>query len=265
MKSAVTSGRSREATILDSLQKKVLLITGSLGSLGRSAVQMFLERGASLFCCDRLSVNEYPDIERLGKEYGEQRVVFHQADASEENEVIALIAALDSHYGRLDGVYHNVYTSVWKPAAELSLQEWESTIKGTMTSTFLISKYALPLMIRSGGGSIVNTSSVLGQILSPECSPYGTAKAGINHFTRAVAQDYGRYGIRANVLVPGDFNSREGLTRQSEKEKAAILRNTWMGRSGTVEEVNEVAAFLLSDASSYVTGALYNVDGGFHQ
>lgn len=251
--------------MLSSLHNKAVLITGGLGSLGRSAIQMFLERGASLFCCDRIPVGEHPEIERVRKQYGEERVIFHQADVTKEEEVISLMGELDRRFGRLDGVYHNVYTSVWKPAAELSLQEWENTIKGTMTSTFLICKYALPLMIRSGGGSIVNTSSVLGQILSPECSPYGTAKAGMNHFTRAVAQDYGRFGIRANVLVPGDFGTVEGLAKQSDKEKAAMLRNTWMGRSGTVDEVNEVAAFLLSDASSYVTGSLYAVDGGFHQ
>lgn len=250
---------------MTTLQNKVVLITGSLGSLGRSAISMFLERGAVLFCCDRTPISLYPEMERIRDEYGGQRIVFRQADASSEDQVIGMIAEVERCFGRLDGIYHNVYTSVWKRATELSLQEWEDTLRGTMTSAFLVCKHGLPLMIRSGGGSIVNTSSILGRIPSPECSPYGTAKAGLNHFTRVLAQDYARDGIRANVLVPGDFSSDEGLARQSEKEKEAIRRNAWLGRSARADEVNEVAAFLLSDASSYVTGSLYAVDGGFHQ
>ncbi|QJD81713.1 SDR family oxidoreductase [Cohnella herbarum] len=82
--------------------------------------------------------------------------------------------------------------------------------------------------------------------------------------TRVVAADYAQHGIRANVLVPGDFDTKEAIGRQSEQQKAAIRTKARLGRSGAADEINEVAAFLLSDASSYVTGASYRVDGGFH-
>lgn len=251
-------------SLLNLLHNKVVLITGCLGALGRSAVSMFLQKGAVLIGCDLHPLDQFPDIERLQWEYGEQRFVYRQADMCDEEQVIAVIAEAERRFGRLDGTYHNVYTNVWKPALELSLEEWEATIRGTLTSTFLVCKHALPLMIRSGGGSIVNTSSILGQIVSPECLAYGTAKAGVNQFTRVLAADYARHGIRANVLVPGDFRSDEALARQSDKEKEAMRRNAWLGRSGRADEINEVAAFLLSDASSYVTGSLYAADGGYH-
>jgi NAD(P)-dependent dehydrogenase (short-subunit alcohol dehydrogenase family) len=249
---------------MNMLSNKVVLITGGLGALGRSAVRMFLARGAVVFACDRHPLEKFPDIEALRAQYGEQRFAYMQADLCLEDQVMSVIAEIERCFGRLDGTYHNVYTNVWKPALELSLSEWEDSIRGTLTSTFLVNKYALPLMIQSGGGSIVNTSSVLGQIVSKGCLAYGAGKAAIHQFTRVLAADYAEYGIRANVLVPGDFRSDEDLPRQSDKEKEAIRNNAWLGRSGSADEINEVAAFLLSDASSYVTGSLYTADGGFH-
>lgn len=246
------------------LHDKVVLITGCMGAVGRSAIRLFLERGAVVFGCDCQPLESFPIIEQLRDQYGEGRFVFRQADLCDEEQVKSVMAEIERCFGRLEGTYHNVYTNVWKPALELSLTEWEDTIRGTLTSTFLVNKHAIPLLIRSGGGSIVNTSSVLGQIVSKGCLAYGAAKAGVNQFTRVLAADYAQYGIRANVLVPGDFSSDEALARQSDKEKEAIRQNAWLGRSGRVDEINEVAAFLLSDASSYVTGSLYTVDGGFH-
>lgn len=250
---------------MNMLHNKVLLVTGGLGALGRSAVQMFLARGAVVFACDRHPLERFPDIEALQSQYGEQRFAYKQADLCDEKQVMSVMSDIESSFGRLDGTYHNVYTNVWKPALELSLTEWEDSIRGTLTSTFLVNKYALPLMIKSGGGSIVNTSSILGQIVSKGCLAYGAGKAAMNQFTRVLAADYAEYGIRANVLVPGDFKSVEALQRSSDKEKEAKHKNVWLGRSGSADEINEVAAFLLSDASSYITGSLYAADGGFHQ
>jgi len=249
---------------MNSLQGKVLLITGGLGTLGLSAIRMFLERGAVVFACDRSGIDSCLEAQRLAEQYGQDRFMFMQADMCSEDQVIAVAAAVRSRHGRLDGTYHNVYTNVWKPALLLSLTEWEDTIRGTLTSTFLVCKYALPLLIEAGGGSIVNTSSILGQIAQQECLAYGAAKAGVNQFTRVLAADYAKHGIRANVLVPGDFESDEVLSRQSGQPSQAIRDCTWLGRSGRADEINEVAAFLLSDASSYVTGSTYTVDGGFH-
>jgi len=247
------------------LQDKVIWITGALGMLGRSAVAMFLDRGAVIFANDRKPLEEAPDIVRLQEQYGEERLQYLQADLTEESQVIAAVKTLERSFERLDGSYHTVYANVWKPALELSLEEWEYTVRGTLTSTFLVCKHAIPLMIRSGGGSIVNTSSILSQIVSPGCLAYGAAKAAVNQLTRVIAADYAECGIRANVLVPGDFRSQELLSKQSDREKESIRRHTWLGRSGSAEEINEAACFLLSDASSYVTGALFTVDGGFHQ
>jgi len=250
---------------LTQLQGKVIWITGALGSLGRSGIRMFLERGASVYATDLSPIERFPEIQRFAEQAGEQRFVFRQADACDEASVIETTADIERKFGRLDGLLHTVYTNVWKPALELTVAEWEDTIRGTLTSTFVVNKYAISLMIRSGGGSIVNTSSILGEIVAPGCLAYGAGKAGVNQFTRVVAADYAKRGIRANVLVPGDFSSDERLAQQSEQAKEAMKRLSWIGRSGRSDEICETAAFLLSDAASYITGALFRVDGGFHQ
>ncbi|WP_274362103.1 SDR family NAD(P)-dependent oxidoreductase [Paenibacillus thermotolerans] len=250
---------------MNTLQDKVIFITGALGTLGRSAVSMFLSRGASVAACDLAGIENCPDSERLAEQYGKERFLFVEADVCDENSVISIVSEIERKFGRLDGSYHNVYTNVWKPALELTLAEWEASIRGTLTSTFIVCKHVLPLMIRSGGGSIVNTSSILGQIVSPGCLAYGAAKAGVNQFTKVLAADYARYGIRANALVPGDFKPDDMLAGLTEQAKETIRSVVWLGRSGRADEINEMAAFLLSDASSYITGALLPVDGGFHQ
>lgn len=249
---------------MGALQDKVIWITGGLGELGRSAIAMFLARGAVLFVCDRIPIERYPEIERLKRQYGDQRLQFAQADVCDERAVQSVMSDIERCFGRLDGTYHNVYTNVWKPAVELSLPEWDETIRGTLTSTFLVCKYAIPLMIRSGGGSIVNTSSILGEIPSKGCLAYGAAKAGVIQFTRVLAVDYAQDGIRANALLPGNFLSDQRLAEEMAQPDAGIRRSTWLGRSGSADEINEMASFLLSDAASYVTGSAYKVDGGFH-
>ncbi|GIP37579.1 NAD(P)-dependent oxidoreductase [Paenibacillus sp. J31TS4] len=245
------------------LEEKIILITGALGQAGRSAARLFLEKGARLALCDRRPLADAPEVERLREQVGDRRFLFIEADVCTEEGAAALIARVEEHYGRLDGLYHNVYTNVWKPLLDLSLTEWEETLKGTMTSAYLVCREAVPLMIRSGGGSIVNTSSILGQVPKKGCLAYGAGKAGLNQFTRVLAVDYAASGIRANVVVPGDFKSDEVLARQSEKSRQAMREETLAGRSGRADEINEVAAFLLSDAASYVTASLYTVDGGY--
>ncbi|PYI57536.1 SDR family NAD(P)-dependent oxidoreductase [Paenibacillus flagellatus] len=246
------------------LQGKTILITGAAGMLGRSAVPMFLEYGANVVGCDIVPLDRSPELQGALERYGDGRFLFLTADATDEEQVRMVVDAADAKFGRLDGTYHNVYTNIWKPALELSLDEWERTMRGTLTSTFLVCKHALPLLIRSGGGAIVNTSSVLGHLPKKGCLGYGAGKAGVNQLTRVIATDYADRGVRANVLVPGDFKSPERLDSLPESHQEMMRRETALGRSGSSDEVNRVAAFLLSDLASYITGSLYSVDGGYH-
>ncbi|WP_282943107.1 SDR family NAD(P)-dependent oxidoreductase [Paenibacillus sp. RC67] len=246
------------------LSGKVILVTGALGKLGLSAFNLFLERGARVVATDLASPEEASlKLEHTAASARKTEWMYMKSDARDEEQVTSVLECIRQRWGRLDGLYHNAYTQISKPAMELTSVEWNAVLSGTLTSTFLVNKYALPLMIESGGGVILNTSSVLSQKVKPACLAYGAAKAGVNQMTRVLAADYANSGIRANVLLPGDIKTEEALRQLSPAFKQAVAAQTPLGRSGTPEEVSELAAFLLSDASSYITGALITIDGGF--
>ncbi|MCQ6561017.1 SDR family oxidoreductase [Paenibacillus mendelii] len=245
------------------LDDKVILITGALGAAGSEAIKLFLERGALVAACDIRPVSDFAELDSLTEKYGSGRLMFVQGDMRNEADVREAVAAIDQTFGRLNGTYHNAYVNKVALIAEQSLEDWEDCIRGCLTSTFLVMKYSAALMIRSGGGSIVSTSSVLGgNILRSGNAGYGAGKAGLEQLTRIAALEYAPYGIRANAVVPGDFKSDEVLAAISQAHLDTMSKISMLGRSGRANEINEVAAFLLSDAASYVTGSMYPVTGG---
>lgn len=245
-----------------SLQDKVILITGALGDGGREAIRLFLEKGARVAANDILSVDRFTAWEKLIGQYGAERLLYVQADCCEELQVKATIDRVEAHFGKLDGCYHNVYANPSLSIDEMSMADWELSLRGTLTSAFLVCKYAAALMKRSGGGSIVNTSSILGTMPHSKNASYGAGKAGLEQLTRFAAMEYARYGIRVNAIAPGDFKGEELLRTMPPSHYEWMKSDSLIGRSGTPDEINEVAAFLLSDAASYVTGSVYPVNGG---
>jgi NAD(P)-dependent dehydrogenase (short-subunit alcohol dehydrogenase family) len=244
------------------LQDKVILITGCLGAAGHAAVKLFLERGALIAACDIKPEETFADAEELRRQYGSERLTYMRADMTQEDQVKRFVAQIEKDFGRLEGSYHTTYVNNCESIAKQSLESWEESIRGTLTSTFLVSKYAAALMMKSQGGSIVNISSVLGSIPKANNAAYGAGKAGIEQLTRVLAVEYAGYGIRANTVAPGDFKSEAVLANASEEHVKTMAGITLMGRSGFPNEINEVAAFLLSDGASYVTGSVYPVTGG---
>lgn len=246
------------------LRQKAILVTGALGALGQAAVRLFLERGASIVACDLKPIEEAEDIGELQTRYGSDRLAYLQADVTREDDLERLESWVEAQWGRLDGVYHNAYTNKTARIANQPLTEWEDTLRGTLTSSFLVCRCASRLMgPDGGGGSVVLTSSILGRVPVVENAAYSAAKAGVEQLVRVAAVELAPQGIRVNAIVPGDFKAESFLAQAGERFKETMRRLTLAGRSGYPNEINEVAAFLLSDAASYVTGAHYPVTGGF--
>lgn len=246
------------------LEDKVIWITGALGMLGQSAVPMFLERGARVAACDLTAEESVPEAAVWRRTYGGDRLQILQADMTRESEVQKAVASILAWCGRLDGAYHNVYVNKAWSIANQTLDDWEDTVRGTLTSAFLVCKHAAAAMLpEGGGGAIVLTSSILGSVPAAHNAAYGAAKAGVEQLVRVAALEYAANGIRVNAVVPGDFKSETVRAAASEASMEAIRKATLIGRSGYPGEINEAAAFLLSDAASYVTGSRYPVTGGF--
>jgi NAD(P)-dependent dehydrogenase (short-subunit alcohol dehydrogenase family) len=203
-----------------------------------------------------------PDAEMPGADMA-PRFLFVEADMTDETQIIRLMTTIQERFGRLDGLYHNVYANRTALIVNQTLADWEDAVRGTLTSTFLMNKHAARQMKTNGGGAIVNTSSILGSVPVPENAAYGASKAAVEQLTRVAAVELAPWHIRVNAIVPGDFKSEERIASYTERQKEAIREQTLIGRSGLPDEVNELAAFLLSDAASYATGSMYPITGGF--
>jgi len=189
-----------------------------------------------------------------------------RTDVLEEEQIKALMERAVKRFGRFDTLVNSagIPRSIAPDCEVLDppLHWWNMTIAGHLTSTMLACKYALPKMITSGGGSIVNISSTPSAWATMDLPSYSAAKAGVNQLTREVAATYGRDNIRCNVVVPGAVLTPRGRATMSPAMFELFAAETPLKRLAEAVDVAQVAVFLASDASSMVTGQSLNVDGG---
>jgi NAD(P)-dependent dehydrogenase (short-subunit alcohol dehydrogenase family) len=224
--------------------------------IGYACARVFVREGAKVLLVD-FSGAEGEAAASLGP-----AAVAHHADVSNEDEIEAMFATALNNFGRVDAAIHVAGTQGGR-APEISAEEYERMTATNLRGVLLSCKHAIRAMLRTGGGSIVNFSSV-GALNVEDRAPiaYAAAKAGGHSLTKAIAVEYGAKGIRANVIAPG-FTLTE-LTRKASPE---ILRQmsgkAALQRASLPEEQAEVAAFLASDRASFVTAAVIPVDGGW--
>jgi NAD(P)-dependent dehydrogenase (short-subunit alcohol dehydrogenase family) len=207
------------------------------------------------------------ESERLLREAGGDGV-FIRADVSDTTAVKDMIGQTVSRYGRLDAIYNNAaIVKGYGGPVEAEEADWDATMAVNVKGTYLCCKYAVPAMVESGGGSVINQSSVAaiqggGPPLSGPCAAYTTSKSAIIGLTHSVAYAYGHRNIRANSILPGltDTGMVASLLEAPEFRQA-MLDSTPLGRIGQPEDVAWVAVFLASDESSFVSGAHILVDG----
>ena len=247
------------------LQDKVIIVTGAASGIGRASAIRFAEMGAEVVAVDRAAA-----VEATAATIRQSGGKAHHAvaDIGSEAEVKAFVDVAVGLRGRLDGAFNNAGVDQHPSALhDLSLEEWRRVNAVNLDGTFLCVKHEVAAMLETGGGAIVNTSSVLGQVAIALNAAYTAAKHGVVGLTRAAAMEYSRQGVRVNAILPGAIEtemfragfSDPAMASQLEAIKAAHP----IGRMAQPVEVAEIAAWLLSDAASYVTGAAMPVDGGY--
>lgn len=247
------------------LKGKTALITGAGRGMGRSAALLFAREGASVAVCDRESAWAEETVAMIRDQGGEAVVAI--ADVSKSAEVQAALSLTVQTFGGLNILYNNA--GVWLnedgPAPDLPEEVWDRIISINLKGTFLGCKYGIPYLVEAGGGSIINVSSISGLRAGKDIyDAYAASKGGIISFTYSVASTWGIKGIRANVICPGSIETP--MTSGSYEDP--WVRKFWqtrtaLGRVGQPLEVAQSALWLASDESSYVTGAVILVDGGY--
>jgi NAD(P)-dependent dehydrogenase (short-subunit alcohol dehydrogenase family) len=246
------------------LDGKVALITGAGEGMGRAGAILFACEGARVGVLDVVPERAH-ETARLVEAAGGSALPL-VADVAVAEEVRAAVDALVAAHGKLDVLWANA--GIWDPGdgpvTELDPAAWERTLAVNLNGVFHACRFAIPKIVEAGGGSVIVTSSPVAVRPEPVYDAYVASKGAVLSLTKSIAQHYARRGVRANVLMPGAVAS--AMTRAALEDPAYIahnLRNTPLGRLGTPEDVARAALYLASDESSFVTGSVHWVDGGW--
>jgi NAD(P)-dependent dehydrogenase (short-subunit alcohol dehydrogenase family) len=248
------------------LEGKVVAITGAGRGIGRAAAELFAKEGAQVAILELDEVSGR-DAEKTIRDAG-GTATFIQTDVSDEESVRSAFAEVDRVFGGLHVLYNNASVYLGKhdtSVTKLDSATWRKVLGINLDSVFFCSKYGIPLMIRGGGGSVINTSSSAGQIGIPFCDSYTATKGGTTTLTRSMAVEYGPHGVRVNCIAPAAIQTdmvRESNLDNPDFDEALFIRSTPLRRWGTPEEVARIALFLASDDSTYMNGAVLVADGG---
>jgi NAD(P)-dependent dehydrogenase (short-subunit alcohol dehydrogenase family) len=249
------------------LKNKVAIITGAGSGQGRAAALIFSREGAKIVVSDwkpELGNETVTLVKQAGGE-----AIFIRTDVSESADVQNLVRTTVSTYGRIDVLYNNAgvgFSSPLSMADVISTPEadWDRVIAINLRSMYLTAKYGIPEMIKSGGGSIINTASIAALIGSEAAHAYTAAKGGMVALSRALAVEFGPKNIRVNCICPGAIDTPmiapviDPLKKTGQPFMTSPIR-----RLGTPEDIANCALYLASDESSFVTGATLVVDGGY--
>jgi NAD(P)-dependent dehydrogenase (short-subunit alcohol dehydrogenase family) len=246
------------------LEGKIVIITGVAGGIGRASALLFAKEGATILGIDIDEQRGKEVIDAIRKNGGKGH--FFRVDVSRVEDVKGFFEKVKD-LGGIDVLFNNAGIEVVKGLNETSEEEWDRCIDVNLKSVFFCCKSAVPIMMKKGAGVIINTASVAGLVGSFSPS-YSASKGGIIALTKALAVDLGPTGIRINCICPGAIETpmlERVIERQGDPEVVRDQRrqNYPMGRFGSPEEVAQIALFLASDASSFMTGAVLPVDGGF--
>ena len=247
------------------LKDKVAIITGAGAGIGRAASVLFAREGANVVCAD-LDAATGEESARLAREAGGE-AFFVQSNAAESADVESLVAQTVARFGKLDVFYANAGIVPGGTVLDCTVEDWDKTMVVNARSPFLACKFAIPEMLKVGGGAIVCTASVAGIVGVKNRAAYSASKNAVIGLLKSVAIDFVAENIRINAICPGtvDTPSLQGRLRATgdyEKAMREFVARQPMGRLGTADEIAALALYLACDESRYMTGTYITIDGG---
>lgn len=242
------------------LENKVALVTGSSKGIGAAIALAYAAAGADVavnYNRDQAGAEKIvKQIEKLGcraKAYG--------ADVSNAEQVKAMVSSISKEFGKIDILVNNAGITRDNIILRMKEDDWDQVIDTNLKSMFLCSKAVSKKMLKQRSGKIINLTSVIGLIGNPGQVNYSAAKAGVLGLTKTLAKELGSIGVTVNAIAPGFIVSQMSDT-VAEEVKEQMLKSIPLGRFGKPEDVADLALFLSSDKSDYITGQVFNVDGG---
>lgn len=242
---------------------KVVAITGATSGIGAAAARLFAAEGARVAFCGRREKLGQQVAEEIRRAGGEVRYI--QADVTRPKQVEMFVRETVDTFGKIDIAFNNAGEVTFKPLHEIDLEEWEWIHNTNLRGVFLAMKYQIPEILKTGGGSIVITSSQHAYATRPGGAAYASSKRALEALAQSASQDYAERGLRVNVVAPGItdtpmFRRATGQNAEAVERANNIVRG--VKRVAEPEEIARVAMWLASDEASYMTGTTVLADGG---
>jgi|TARA_B100001741_G_scaffold113784_1_gene93638 Dehydrogenases with different specificities (related to short-chain alcohol dehydrogenases) len=242
---------------MNDLKEKNIIVTGASGGIGNSIIEKFYECGANILA----SGTKVEKLELLKKKFNNIKIL--KFDISQSEKIEEFIESASNELGGLDCIVNNAGITQDNLAIRMSLEEWKNVININLTSTFLLSKFAIKKMLKNKKGKIVNITSIVGHTGNLGQVNYSASKAGIVAMSKSLAIEYSKKNINVNCISPG-FIKTAMTDKIDEKFKEVIISKIPSGRLGTPEDIANAVLFLASTKSDYINGETLHVNGGMY-
>ena len=239
---------------------KTALVTGAARGIGLAVAKRFLAEGWNVALLD---INADQLRETMAALAEPDKTLALICDVSDPAAITAAVRQAAAHFGRLDALVNNAGIAIFKPILETTPEDWARVLAVNLTGPFLAAQAAAPIMAESGGGAMVNITSISGLRASTLRVAYGTSKAGLAHLTKQQAVEFASLGIRVNAVAPGPVDTDMAKAVHTPEIRADYHDHLPLNRYGLETELAEAVFFLCSDRASYLTGQVIAVDGGF--